>query len=113
MADSVFSAPSLQLNDFLAAFGLDRADIKAIDISQDSGSLIIFLELNIKEHRCPICHSPTTKVKGYQLKKIIHSVLNPTPCLIHYRARRYVCPVCAKTFYENNPFISGNSKASV
>ncbi len=51
MADSVFSAPSLQLNDFLAAFGLDRADIKAIDISQDSGSLIISLELNIKEHK--------------------------------------------------------------
>ena len=43
MADSVFSAPSLQLNDFLAAFGLDRADIKAIDISQDSGSLSFFL----------------------------------------------------------------------
>ena len=64
MADSVFSAPSLQRNDFLAAFGLDRADIKAIDISQDSGSLIISLELNIKEHRCPICHSPTTKVKA-------------------------------------------------
>lgn len=107
------SAPSLQLKDFLTAFGLDNTDIKDINISHEDNHLFVYLELNIKEQCCPVCHSSTTKIKGYQLKKINHSVLNPTPCTIRYRARRYVCPVCAKTFYEKNPFISGNSKVSV
>lgn len=113
MADLVFSAPSLQSNDFLTAFGLDRADIKDIHIYHEDCSIIIYLELNVREHFCPVCSSSTMKVKGYQLKKINHSVLTPTQCTIHYKARRYVCPVCGKTFYENNPFISGNLKVSV
>ena len=101
------------MKDFLTAFGLDRADIKDIIICNEDGYLNVYLELNIREHSCPVCKSATTKVKGYQLKKINHSVLNPIPCMIHYKARRYVCPVCGKTFYENNPFISGNLKVSV
>lgn len=113
MINHNLSAPSLQLKDFLTAFGLDNTDVKNIDISHDDNQLIIYLELNMKEQCCPVCHSSTTKVKAYQVKKINHSVLNPTPCIINYRARRYICPLCAKTFYEMNPFISGNSKASV
>lgn len=113
MINHDLSAPSLQLKDFLTAFGLDNTDVKDINICHDDGHLLIYLELNLKEQCCPVCHSSTTKVKAYQLKKINHSVLNPTPCVINYRARRYVCPLCAKTFYEMNPFISGNSKASV
>lgn len=113
MPADTLSLPSLQLSDFLSAFGLDRADIKNIKVTHEDGFVYIFIELNIREHKCPVCSSPTSKVKGYQLRKINHSVLNPCPCIIHYRARRYVCPVCGKTFYENNPFISGNSRVSV
>lgn len=113
MADHSFSTPSLQSNDFLTAFGLDRADIQDLHIYHEDGSLIVYLALNIREHSCPVCHSSTIKVKAYQLKKINHAVLTPTPCIIHYKARRYICPVCGKTFYENNPFISGNLKVSV
>lgn len=113
MPDDTITLPSLHTSDFLSAFGLDRTDVKDIRISHDDGSISIFLELNIREHRCPVCNSFTSKVKGYQIRKINHSVLNPTPCIIHYRARRYVCPICGKTFYEHNPFISGNSRVSV
>lgn len=113
MPDDTPSVPSLQMSDFLSAFGLDRTDIRNISISHEDGTVSIFLELNIREHCCPVCGSPTSKVKGYQNRKINHSVLCPSPCVIHYRARRYVCSVCGKTFYENNPFISGNSRVSV
>lgn len=113
MPADTLSVPSLQMSGFISAFGLDRADIRDIRISHEDGSLFVFLELNIREHICPICNTPTTKIKGYQTRNINHSVLNPTPCIIRYRARRYVCPVCGKTFYENNPFISGNSRVSV
>lgn len=107
------SVPSLQLRDFLAAFGLDNADVKNIDIYHEHHGLLIDLTLNLKEHFCPVCNTPTTKVKGYHLKKIKHSVLNPVPCTINYRARRYICPVCSKTFYEHNPFTAGRSRLTV
>ena len=114
MPNHDLAALSLQLKDFLSAFGLDHANIKDISISHDdSNSLCVYVELNIREHFCPVCNASTTKVKGYQLKKINHSVLNPVPCTIHYRARRFLCSVCGKTFYEHNPFVSGNLKASV
>ena len=114
MPNHDISAPSLPLKDFLSAFALDHANIKDINIfHDDSHSLCVYIELNIREHFCPVCHTSTTKVKGYQLKKINHAVLNPVPCTIHYRARRFLCPVCGKTFYQHNPFVSGNLKASV
>lgn len=105
---------SLQLRNFLVAFGLDRANIKEINIYHEHDGLIIDVSLNVCEHSCPICNTATSKIKGYHLKKIKHSVLNPTPCTIHYNARRYICPICGKTFfYEHNPFTNGSSKLSV
>lgn len=104
---------SLQLRDFLTAFGLDRANIKKINIYHEKNGLVIDLELNVHEHSCPVCNTVTTKIKGYHLKKIKHSVLNPVPCMINYRARRFICPVCGKTFYEHDPFTFGRSKLSV
>lgn len=113
MLDDTTSVSSLQTNDFLIAFGLERVDIKHIQIHHELGSIFVNLELNVKPHTCPLCNSLTSKVKGYQLKKINHSVLNPISCTILYKARRYICPVCGKTFYESNPFTSGNSKVSL
>ena len=113
MANDNTTVSSLDARDFLAAFDLDRADIKDICIYHENGSLIIAVELNIKNHKCPVCGSDTSKVKGYTLKKIKHSVLNPVPCIIHYRARRYICPTCGKTFYEENPFVLTGFKVSV
>ena len=44
---------SLQLRDFLTVFGLDRANIKKINIYHEKDGLIIDLELNVHEHSCP------------------------------------------------------------
>lgn len=100
-------------NDTLIALDLQRADVKSLNIYHDGTSLIADLELNIKPHACPICSTQTTKVKAYQLKTIKHSILQNTSCTIHYRARRYICPFCGKTFYEHNPFTQKGSKISV
>lgn len=113
MNDVTSFAPSLQLQDFLTAFDLDRINIQEINIYHDQGIIIIYIVLNTKVHTCPLCNTPTSKVKSYHLKKINHSVLNPTPCTIHYKARRLICPMCGKTFYESNPFVLTNSKVSV
>lgn len=113
MIHDTLSTPSCDSRDFLAAFDLDRANIKNIEIYHSDGGLLIHIELHIKEHICPLCKTTTTKIKGYQLKKIKHSVLNPVACTIHYRARRYLCPICGKTFYETNPFVLNHLKVSV
>lgn len=103
----------LEMNDLIAAFGLDRANIELIHVYHECNGIFINLTLNVKEHTCPLCKTPTTKIKDYRIKKIKHSVLNPTPCIINYRARRYICPVCHKSFYEDNPFTQPGSSISV
>lgn len=100
-------------NDTLIALDLERADIKTMNIHNDGEGLTIDVELNSKPHKCPVCSTETSKVKGYQNKTIKHSILNNTPCIINYRARRYICPLCGKTFFENNPFTNKGSKLSV
>lgn len=99
--------------DTLIALDLDRADIKTMEVHNNGLELIIDVELNPKEHQCPICSTKTSRIKGYQYKTINHSILNNTPCTIHYRARRYMCTLCGKTFLENNPFAQKGSKLSV
>lgn len=113
MAVDTVSMPSApEINDFLAAFDLDHANIKDISFFHQDGELRIELELNTVPHHCPVCNALTAKVKGYQYKRIRHSIFNPTPCTIVYHARRYVCPICGKTFYENNPFTADYLKIS-
>lgn len=100
-------------NDTLIALDLERADIKSMNIYNDGEGLTIDVELNPKPHKCPVCSTETSRIKGYQNKIIRHSILNNTPCIIDYRARRYICPLCGKTFFENNPFTNKGSRLSV
>lgn len=100
-------------NDTLIALDLERADIKSMNIYTDGEGLTIDVELNSKPHKCPVCSTETSRIKGYQNKIIRHSILNNTPCIIDYRARRYICPLCGKTFFENNPFTNKGSRLSV
>lgn len=46
------------------------------------------------------------------IKKINHSILSDRGYQILYHARRYVCPVCGRTYYEVNPFVSKRMKIS-
>lgn len=100
-------------NDLMKILGLDHADISTIRIYHDDGVLNADIILNSREHICPVCSSPTSKIKGYQTKIIRHSVIHNTICVIHYHARRYICPVCGKSFYENNPFAYKGSSISL
>ena len=84
-----------------------------MNIYNDGEGLTIDVELNSKPHKCPVCSTETSRIKGYQNKIIRHSILNNTPCIIDYRARRYICPLCGKTFFENNPFTNKGSRLSV
>ncbi len=88
----------------LKLFNLEEHQIQDFFIRYHQESLCMDVRLTIQEETCPVCGTQDKKIKDYRLKKINHSVLNHTPCIIYYQARRYQCKACQKTFYEPNPF---------
>ena len=73
---------------------------------------IVTVTLKPRPTVCPACGQQNYVVKCYEEKQIKHSILNNRPLLLNYRARRYRCQVCRRTFYERNPFVFKNQKIS-
>lgn len=99
-------------SDILDMFGIDKNILESYEIHHLNDGVHIFVKLKAKTHECPVCGNPTSHIKGYTEKKITHSVLVNNPCFIEYKARRYVCKQCGKTFYEFNPFTFNGMKIS-
>lgn len=110
---SLMNPSSFSHDDLTQLFNLQNDMIETLDVKHTSSSVEVYITLQRDVHECPVCGSKTNKVKAYTTKKILHSLLTNYPCYIIYRARRYVCEVCHKTFYEHNPFTHGNMKISV
>ena len=94
-------------NDLLKFFNLERENVQNFSITRRKDGMYVNITLNKTWVQCPVCGHMTSRVKDYTDKKITHSVLSITSCYIIYHARRYECPHCKKTFYENNPFTFG------
>lgn len=107
------SMPVISENDILKFFNLERTDIQCFTITHKTDGVYINITLNQKYHQCPVCGQMTKKIKDYSKKTIVHSVLSVSNCYITYNARRYQCPHCKKTFFENNPFAFGHSRVSI
>ncbi len=98
----------------LQLFNLEDANVLKIDCFHvGNDELIIDVTLVQSNEPCPICSCSSPKIKGYTLKKINHSLLTDRRCTIHYHARRYICPICKRTYYEHNPFVFQSQKISV
>lgn len=91
-------------------FDVDRIESCTCISRQDS--LILDIKLKDQRNTCPQCGNSIVKIKGYVLKKINNSILSNQNCQIHYHARRYQCPVCGRTYYEENPFVFKSMKIS-
>lgn len=65
----------------------------------------IHIELPIKEHSCPCCHSKTSRVHDYRFQLIKDIPIYYKDTFIYYRKRRYLCTNCNKRFYEKNSFL--------
>ena len=94
-------------NDLLKFFNLERENVQDFSITRRKDGMYVNITLNKTWVQCPVCGHMTSRVKDYTDKKITHSVMTTTNCYIIYHARRYQCPHCKKTFYENNPFTFG------
>ncbi len=96
----------------LELFNLDDSDVAKVayrNISNDA-----YIEIKLVSHlkNCPECGYDSPHIKGYVNKKITHSALTDRACTLMYNARRFICPVCKHTFYEDNPFTFRSMKIS-
>jgi len=65
----------------------------------------IHIELPIRTHTCPCCHSKTSRVHDYRFQLVKDIPIYYKDTFIYYRKRRYVCTNCNKRFYEKNSFL--------
>ena len=101
-------------NDYiLKLFNLDNRKISSIEVHHQFDGVHVHVLLAVEPYRCPVCGTETSKTHSYTHKKITHSILSGIPCFINYKARRYICPECSKTFYEHNPFTTEGMKISL
>jgi len=103
---------SIHSNDVLALFNLEEDRVESISIHNESNQAVVDVLLRADYPPCPSCGCADVKIKGYTLKHIRHGVLTDRNCILKYNARRYVCPVCKRTYYEHNPFVFGSMKIS-
>lgn len=104
---------TISQDDFLTFFNIDSCNVEEFSISHSKDGVSIDVTLKRNLHQCPVCLNMTDKVKDYSIKKINHSILASRQCTITYRARRYRCPKCHKTFMEHNPFTVAGSRISL
>ncbi len=93
-------------NDTIKLLNLEhiRHIIKAINVTKNNDKILCYITLLPTDVSCPLCGGTYNVIKDYQKKRIIHSVINDTPLIIIYKARRYKCKYCNNIFYEFNPF---------
>lgn len=105
-----FSMHNIYLNSheryILQLFNLEDKDVLSISYNPVKDNDIAHVTVKLVNHPfpCPHCGWEKPKIKEYIEKHITHSLLNDRSCILIYKARRYICPVCHRTFYEDNPF---------
>ena len=94
-------------------FHLNPDDIANILCTTFNKMMVLIVTLADKHQACPYCGFTAPKIKEYVTKEITHSALTTQKCIIKYRARRYKCSCCGKTYYEFNPFVFKSQKISI
>jgi len=102
-------------NDTIKLLNLEHIDIdfNNSNIIKKDNTIIATIVLNKQNNiHCVNCGSTDVITKDYYTKSITHSVTTDKPCILKYKARRYVCKDCGTTFYEYNPFCQKDDKLS-
>ena len=81
---------------------LNLEDVIIKNIKNLKEKVEIYIELPVLEHKCPHCGTITTKIHDYYSQTITDIPIYFKPTILIYNKRRYECPSCHKSFYENN-----------
>lgn len=102
-------------NDTIKLLNLEEKDIDLTKsyVDKVNGDLICTIVLNNNTKCCKFCGSIAITIKDYYPKKISHSISTNQPCILNYKARRFKCKNCGKTFLEHNPFCQEDEKISL
>lgn len=84
---------------------LDLKGVKVTKFRNRKNRIRIHIELPVREHTCPCCHSKTSRVHDYRFQLIKDIPIYYKDTFIYYRKRRYLCKNCGKRFYEKNNFL--------
>lgn len=79
--------------------------LKITNIESSEENLIIYAELERKEHRCPHCGNITNTIHDYRKQTVKDIPAFGKLVTIVLRKRRYHCPNCGKHFLEKNSFL--------
>ena len=88
-------------------------DLTKSHVDKVNGKLECTIVLNNTTTSCKECGSLSIVIKEYKIKKITHSISTNQPCILKYKARRFRCKDCNKTFFEDNPFCQKDEKLSL
>lgn len=91
-------------NNFITSL-LDLKGVIVTKFRNRKNRIRIHIELPVREHTYPCCHSKTSKVHDYRFQLIKDIPIYYKDTFIYYRKRRYVCKNCGKRFYEKNTFL--------
>ena len=102
-------------NDTIKLLNLEGINIDLTNsyVDKVNGILICTIVLNNNTKCCKICGSTNICSHGFISKKIVHSISTNQPCILKYKARRFRCKDCKKTFLEHNPFCREDEKLSL
>ena len=102
-------------NDTIKLLNLEEKniDLTKSHVDKVNGELVCTIVLNNTTKCCKDCGSTSICSHGYTPKKITHSISTNQPCILNYRARRFRCKDCGKTFLEHNPFCQKDEKLSL
>ena len=111
--ESIMEKPSIENLFIIDLFNLHPSDVEAITYSREkNGDSNFHITLQRIDRPCPSCGCENPEIKEYKEKHVKHSVLSDRGCIVTYRARRFRCPICGRTYYEHNPFVFKSMKIS-
>ena len=84
---------------------LGLQDVIIIKVESNEKELIIYAELERKQHNCISCGTATDTIHDYRTQVIKDIPAFGKLVKIVLRKRRYRCPHCGKRFFENNSFL--------
>ena len=92
------------MNNFTTAFlNLKDCDIETLDSYLIDNTFHYDVSLVRKHYDCPYCGGNTI-LHGSKIINIHHPIITDFDGFIHFKAKRFICKDCSKTFFENNPF---------
>ena len=92
---------------------LELKEVNITNINIEDNNVYIYIETTPKEHICPCCKTPTSRIHDYRTQKIKDIPFQFKNCFLVLRKRRYVCPNCKKRFSEHYDFLAKYQQRTV